>query len=608
MPIDCWSRLWSKKKTTPSNFKVVAENVKLPHAAADWSDQEAQAQGYLRANQDNVALTLLTEIPVQARTVKIWGLIVEIHALRHDWEEFNSCAEEAVNHAENPAAMQALLGEICFEYKNIEAALDWFQVAVELDSNQPRAWLRLGDIYGKKNHHSFALLNYEQAYHRSSDALKVTSGFQLGQTLHVLRRFEEARKIYEEVLIQDPDHLLTWMALGHIELIQDHAEAALKCYERAYYLSTPYPPDSLRLHYGTALRFLGRWDAALEQFQIAWRHNPKDLIAQWYYCQCLLGLECWSEGWPLYQQGRFSDKAPRPMPFPFWQGQTIPGKTLLLLAEQGLGDEIMFASCISDVIEKSQANTILVECDVRLVPLLKRSFPTIRPISSNRRLDGAWLPDDVSVDFQYYTGDLPSLYRTESSQFPLHQGYLKADFYLQTAWGNRLAERAKGRFKVGLSWRGGTPLTRQQVRSLSITDFYPILSMSNVYFVSLQYGDVETDLNALHALEGVTVDHFPELIPDYDATAAVLTSLDLVITVCTSLVHLSGALNVPAWVMTPFSPEWRYTAYESRLLWYPSVRLYRQPQLNDWTTVCQKVAVDLGAEQKMSHSFGLQIQ
>lgn len=595
MSTSFWSRLWPKKKTSSQNcpYEVpLTQDQVAIDLIKDWSDHENKARQSLKDNQPIEALTILLEIPVGVRQIKTWGLIAEAYALRHDWTAFNACADEAIGYVDDPATMQTLLGEICFEYKNIDAALDWLQVAVELNVNQPRAWLRLGDIYSKRNDEKSALPCYQQAYELASEDLKVTCAFQLGQTLQVLHRFEEARAAYKDVLVRDPRHVFTWTALGHIDLLEDFAESALICYENAY-KSTSHPSDHLRMHYGIALRFIGNWNAALEQFHIAWENQPQHLMAQWYYCQSLLALEQWKKGWPLYQRGRFADTPPRPMPFPTWEGQPIVGKTLLLLAEQGLGDEIMFASCVPDVIKHSQATQIFIECDSRLVPLFQRSFFQTTPIASDRRKDGSWLPNNLHIDYQCFTGDLPALYRMRTDQFPQHQGYLNVDQTLQTHWKRRLLERAKGRLKVGLSWRGGLLSTRQRIRSLSAIQLAPLLSIPDVYFISLQYGEVEEDLAKFRALNGVEIDHFPELIPDYDATAAMLTSLDLVITVCTSLVHLSGAVHVPAWVMTPFSPEWRYTAHESRMLWYPSVRLYRQPKLDDWTSVCQKVVHDL---------------
>jgi len=149
--------------------------------------------------------------------------------------------------------------------------------------------------------------------------------------------------------------------------------------------------------------------------------------------------------------------------------------------------------------------------------------------------------------------------------------------------------------KFALSWRGGSALTRAKLRSVPMHLLVTLLRIPGAHFVSLQYGDVQDDLEALRERYGVELPHFPEVIPDYDEAAALVTALDGVITVCTSLVHLAGALGRPAHVLVPSVPEWRYGFSGPEMPWYPSATLYRQGAGESWADVIDRVRVRIAA-------------
>ena len=144
-----------------------------------------------------------------------------------------------------------------------------------------------------------------------------------------------------------------------------------------------------------------------------------------------------------------------------------------------------------------------------------------------------------------------------------------------------------------MSWRGGTRGTRRTFRSLGLIDLLPILRIPGLRFVSLQYGDCAEDLERLRREAGIEVVHWPEAIADYEETAALCVALDLTVSVCTSVIHLNGALGRPVWVMVPAVPEWRYGVAGDTMPWYPSVRLIRQAARGDWSEVFERVASDL---------------
>jgi hypothetical protein len=198
--------------------------------------------------------------------------------------------------------------------------------------------------------------------------------------------------------------------------------------------------------------------------------------------------------------------------------------------------------------------------------------------------DTAWLAEGEPADYQIPAGSVPRILRSRPESFPPHTGYLRADARRTAAWKARLATLGGG-LKVGLSWQGGTQASRAPLRSLSLERLLPVLRVAGVHFVDLQYTDSTSERARLLQAHGIEIVHWQEAIADYDETAALVAALDLTLTVCTAVAHLAGALGRPAWVMTPFSPEWRYGHAGETLPWYPSLRLVRQRNLGEWEPV-----------------------
>jgi hypothetical protein len=187
---------------------------------------------------------------------------------------------------------------------------------------------------------------------------------------------------------------------------------------------------------------------------------------------------------------------------------------------------------------------------------------------------------------------VPRILRSGPEHFPPHAGYLRADAERTAAWKARLAALGRGP-KVGLSWQGGTQVSRAHLRSLSLERLLPVLRVPGVHFVNLQYTDSASERARLAQDHGIELVHWQEAIADYDETAALVAALDLTLSVCTALVHLAGALGKRVWVLTPFSPEWRYGYTGDRMVWYPEARLYRQARYGDWEPVIAAVAGQL---------------
>ncbi|QXP83535.1 tetratricopeptide repeat protein [Methylococcus sp. Mc7] len=508
---------------------------------------------------------------------------------------------------------------------NLDSALTWLEQAIDHDPECANAYAALGEIYQQKNELAEADYCLRMALRCRPDSSEILH--KLARNCIALGNRPEALAILKEAKGRhlDSGAFLSQLALIYDDL--DEIDLTIRTWEEVIALN---PRDAsahsnlgLQWHYGK-----GDVDKAIACFRRALDLKPDLTEARFNLCQAradageveqaLAGFEPllaepfreevmfhrsvvllknrrFEEGWRDYHlRWRYRGTQNRHFPFPNWDGQPCPGKTLLIYGEQGLGDEIMFSSCIKDVLEKSGARVVL-ECNLRLECLFRRSFPGVTVIGAARAQSGLErLADVAPIDFQVAIGDLPSIFRTEEAAFPDHRGYLKADPERVAFWRNRLAALGDGP-KIGISWRGGQGKTRREARSIPLQEWLPILATDGMHFVSLQYTDCRTELEALSDNYGLKVLHWQEAIDDYDETAALVMALDRVVTVCTSIVHLTGALGRPGWVLVPRVPEWRYLASGQTMPWYPSVRLIRQPRSGDWTPVLHGVARQLSA-------------
>jgi hypothetical protein len=262
---------------------------------------------------------------------------------------------------------------------------------------------------------------------------------------------------------------------------------------------------------------------------------------------------------------------------------------LLVYAEQGVGDEIMFASCLSQLI--SDAASVTIECDQRLATLFARSFTSATVHGRTRDADLEWLQLLPAHDAQIAIGSLPQLLRKSADEFQPDAGYLVPDRERVEKWRRRLTV-AGDAWTIGLSWRGGTRKTRGTLRSLELTDFLPLAMSGQRRFVCLQRGDCSAEIEMLRAA-GMNIDYWPEVLDDLEETAALIAALDLVISVDNTMVHLAGAMGKACWTLLTHVPDWRYGVAGGTMPWYPSLRLFRQSSDRTWPPVVSAVVAAL---------------
>lgn len=454
--------------------------------------------------------------------------------------------------------------------------------------NSPGILVRIGLLASRMGKRGDAIQYLERAVELSPDW---DSGhLALGNALFERHEYGAAIPHYRQAVAMMPNsgaaHCnlgLAYRTLGELSLAAEHLNRSLQL-----------KPGNrqVTLNLGLVLQDLGKAHEAEECFQRILAVDPDDKEARLYLAILRLASGDFVGGWPDYElrlKGYIDN--PGTFPFPLWNGETLPDKTVLVYGEQGIGDQIMFASCLGDAL--ARMGKCVIYCDRKLGRLFRRSFPEATVLAGKRGVAAADIADLPAVDFAIPMGSLPGIFRTNVSSFPRHKGYLRAAPERVAHWSARLSELGEG-LKVGISWRGGLKQTRRSLRSIPLESWLPLLRTNNVQFVSLQYTDCSPEVNALQEHHGVILPQWPDAIRDYDETAALVSALDLIISVQTSVIHLAGALGKPVWVMVPAAPEWRYQTQGETIPWYPSARLFRQQELNNWKPVLDAVAQELG--------------
>lgn len=483
-------------------------------------------------------------------------------------------------HALDPDNAEILVhwGLALVQLKNLKAAHNRFQMALDRDPNNAHALLNLGLVDTHRGAWLTAIEHFQKALAEKPDFIEALHNLALacrhtGDLAQAIRATTTLTELHSH-------RAAHWVLLAELHLNTGSLELAHVAIQRAIEVE-PGNPDiyitqaTLR----TARREYADAEGVLKTALALTRDDPNARLEMGHLH---LLLRRFDTGWDLHEARKDIAHSPvRHFPQPEWDGEKLSGRTVLVHAEQGLGDTIMFAHCLPDLLR--HAGHVVIEVSTRLAPLFARSFPEATVVGRDpKSADLEWLNQlPRHIDCQVSIGSLPRHFRREASQFAPHHGYLRADEARTKYWRERLAHFRRP--VVGLAWRGGLPQTGREQRSLSLETLMPLLSTSPVQWISLQYGDVAAQDITNLAGQGLDLPHWPETLANQDEVAALTCALDAVVTVCSTQAHLTGALGRPGWVLTPFSPNWRYGAEGNSMPWYPSLRLLRQESSGDWT-------------------------
>ena len=389
------------------------------------------------------------------------------------------------------------------------------------------------------------------------------------------RRITTAYQFAERAVHKAPNISGSWLMFGRMaDLLYRFDDA-----EMAYRKSLEIAPDNARK--ATAVMNLsglyltkGMWEEAEKHARQALELKPDAWMAKGNLGMACLAQRKWLDGWRGYEAivGSEQRKNRKYGNEPTWAGEKK--KTVIVYGEQGMGDEISFASMLPDLIADSRK--VIVDCDARLKGLFKRSFPeaSIHGTRWAEALD--WDEEDRKFDASITMGGLGRYYRLRDEDFP-GKPYLIPDPDRVTMW-KALFDRQRP--AIGIAWTGGLSWTGSKFRKWSLEEMTPLFRSISAHWVSLQYKDASKEMQAFKGAN-ITQYRFGTLTNDYDDTAALVASLDLVICMQTAVAHLAGALGKECWVFVPKLSQWRYGKGDD-IPWYKSVKVFRQRQDGSW--------------------------
>lgn len=463
---------------------------------------------------------------------------------------YAQCARRA---AHVQATSLYLMGRIAGQSGRPQEGVALIERAIGIDSTRPEFHRDLAKQLATLGQLDAALARADEAIRlQPQDA---ETHCDRGVTLANLERFDEAIASYDRAAALDPQQAETYNNRGLTLHLMGRPMAAIADFDRAIALN----PDMPMAHYncGRSLLLTGRIDAGLREFE--WRTR----------CPTLAGY--------------------RPLPRPVWLGgEPLEGRTIFVYPELFAGDLIQFCR-YAPMLEARGARVILAAPD-RMHRLLRGLSPTIELVAADAN------PTDIDIDFHCPLFSLPLALGTTLESIPARTPYLAAEPDRVERWRRVIGEQG---FRIGICWQGSTlPYATRLQRSFPLTQFAAIARRPGVRLISLQRHDGLDQLSRLPA--GMAVETLGE---DFDAgpdafldAAAAMASLDLVISVDTSIAHLAGALARPTWVPLPYLPDWRWMLDRADSPWYPSLRLFRQDSPGDWPGAFSKVEAALALE------------
>lgn len=512
---------------------------------------------------------------------------------------------------EDPESIEALigLGTLCFQEREFDKAVVFFEAAIERFRDR-----RLGtpsehlDALGRLNLCLGTACRAAGDLETALEALVVAGEFlpamsdvrsdvhlALGQVYHELQRPAHALVEFKRLTDIVPDDASAWLTLGFLQLDYATCDEAITSLDRALAIDSQSP----EVHYlrGEVLRRLQRHNDAVEAYQnllpVAFEY-PHGIVG---LAKSLLALGRLDEGWDAYEFRRISQLGPwETRLLPQWDGEPSSSTTLLVHSEDSIGSDLMFASCLPTIARK--VGRCVVECDASLHSLFARSFPDLSflAISGDVVSEETPLADPRTgqlVSEQVSFGSMPRFSRKRITDFPIKRSYLVPDPDLQGVWRERLALLGSAP-KVGVVWLGAwTPETEAQ-RSIPFEAMCGLLQQHcDIRWVSLQGGSAARVASQAR-LAGVELKSYPDAFQcDLDSLAALVSSLDLVITPPGYVAHLAGAVGAETWLVLPEQNDWRWDVArgigEGRSLWHRSMTLFRQAHGEAWDSVVARL-------------------
>jgi tetratricopeptide (TPR) repeat protein len=493
--------------------------------------------------------------------------------------------EQAIRLIPNPADVHVNLGIALQALGRQADAVDQFKLALARKPGDAVVHYNLGNALREQQELDGAAEQYRRALQGKPDY--VEAHVNLGTTLFLLGRTDEAKHCFEQALAMKPGESEAHFGLARVFNMLDRHEDAIEQFKMAAAIE----PNSANAYanMGTALRVLGRNEEAMRAFDCALEIDPRSEIGLLGVMMLHLSRGDFSSGWASMERSRDAgliEGGLKNLPQPRWDGLPIRG-TLLLWGDQGLGDQILYASMVEEI--RDRASRIVLHVEPRLVPLFARSFPQVEVIGPSE------LAGIGPIDAQEPLPGLGRFLRPDWASFPKRErGYLVSDRERAV----RLRERLKGggSFVVGISWRSSNPKIARE-KSLVLRDFEPLLRTPGIRFVDLQYGDTHAERTSVARELGIEVLHVDEIdnTNDIDGLASLVDACDAIVSVSNTNAHIAGALGKPTIVLVRemLGRLWYWFGDRNDSPWYPHVKILSQKRGQAWADLVRSVPAEL---------------
>ena len=468
------------------------------------------------------------------------------------------------------------------EAKRLPEAIDAYDAAIALNPNDLDAFCQRGAALKDVGRLEDALRDFDHVIGLRKNHAEAFSG--RGMVLHQLNRHAEALESYALALALEPENAQTYSYRGIVLHGLKRYDEALADLERSIAIRPDYAAAYSNL--GVVLKDLRRFNEAITAFFNAATLDPSKPSVYWNLATLLLLIGNFRDGWEFYEWRKKIDKpfGARQFNAPVWLGrENLAGRTILIHAEQGIGDIIQFARYVP--LLAPHAGKVIFAVPDKLMGLMRHLCADIDIISEK----------GISVPFDFHCPliSLPFAFGTEMETIPAKIPYLYSDQAQARSLRERLSQN--GAKKVcGLSWYSKSDKTGS-LRNITLLELIDAIDPSDYVFVNLQYGDVAAEISELRRVKGVDVVCIDEIdnYDDMDGFAALIDACDVVLSIDNTTIHLAGALGKETLVMLPYIPDWRWLLDRAYTPWYPTLRLFRQEVQDDWGVVLPGVTAAL---------------
>jgi Tfp pilus assembly protein PilF len=464
-----------------------------------------------------------------------------------------------------------MLAVVGYTTNQITPSLELFARAKAIKPNEFPLLVNYGATLRKNKQYAEALSQYDIALSVKPNSYEPL--FNKACCLFEIEEFEAAEVCYRQCLVLKPNNSEVQRCIGNCLKFKGEWVEAVEWYERA--IESKPNDANARVAIAQVFRDRGWLASALLLCDQALRLDSRNEAALAISSLVALKRGELVTGWKNYE-GRFwyadDQILRRPVPPMYWDGEDLAGKNMLIWSEQGVGDEILYASMLPDLLARS--GKVIFECDPRMVPVYSRSYPGLVAKPWEKRHVTA--TPAKGIDFQSSVVSLGRFFRTSFDLFPQHKGYLKADPDKVRVCKQRYGTGPL----IGISWRSSATRNVGPKKSSVLADWEPILRTPGVTFINLQYGECQQEIADAKNRFGVNIieDAAIDSLKDIDGFFAQVAAMDLVLSTSNTTVHVAGALGVPVWMLLSdrSSPLWYWFTNRNDSPWYPSMRIIQE--------------------------------